>query len=139
MALAALAVSLVNAAVCSATNPTPPPTHPTTAAQPPPSWKVKLFGFDPSSPVAEGLKAVKEQHGYDYVEIDLNYTIDLYPFFPPLVKVIRPRFEGFMMGRIASAEMLQVRRLSQTTVVRTGDGMGRLGAFEVPAAVADRV
>lgn len=38
--------------------------------------------------------------------------MDLYPFYPPLVKLIRPRFHGFLMG-------LDLLKLSKWNPVRT--------------------
>lgn len=34
--------------------------------------------------------------------------MDLYPFYPPLVKLVRPRFQGFMMGRVTCMDILKV-------------------------------
>ena len=34
--------------------------------------------------------------------------MDLYPFFPPLVKVIRPRLQGSMMLRVTTMEILKL-------------------------------
>eukprot|EP00658_Telonema_sp_P-2_P081570 TRINITY_DN839_c0_g2_i6.p1 TRINITY_DN839_c0_g2~~TRINITY_DN839_c0_g2_i6.p1 ORF type:complete len:666 (-),score=151.83 TRINITY_DN839_c0_g2_i6:177-2174(-) len=39
-----------------------------------------------------------------------SFTPDLYPFLPPSVQVVRPRFTGFMMGRIVGAKLLQLER-----------------------------
>lgn len=39
---------------------------------------------------------------YSFVELQLNFAMDLYPFYPPLVSILRPRLEGFMMGKIAT-------------------------------------
>lgn len=33
---------------------------------------------------------------------------DLYPFYPPLVKVIRPRLQGSMMLRVTTMEILKL-------------------------------
>ena len=33
--------------------------------------------------------------------------MDLYPFFPPLVRVIRPRLQGSMMLRVTTMEILK--------------------------------
>ena len=73
-------------------------------------WKVKLDKFDKGSALYEGMNQLQADYQYDHVELELNFTIDLYPFYPPLIKVIRPRFEGFMMGRIASMEILQLSK-----------------------------
>lgn len=61
-----------------------------------------MFGFDPNSKVAKDLVDLKSKFGYDYIELDISFRMDLYPFYPPLVKVVRPRFIGFMMGRVSS-------------------------------------
>ena len=34
--------------------------------------------------------------------------MDLYPFYPPLVKVIRPRLQGSMMLRVTTMEILKL-------------------------------
>ena len=39
---------------------------------------------------------------YSYIELQFDFAMDLHPFYPPTVKIIRPRFKGFMIGRIAS-------------------------------------
>ncbi len=49
-------------------------------------------------------------HGgrYDYVELQIDFAIDLFPFYPPLVKVVRPRFRDSMMQRVTSLETLKL-------------------------------
>jgi baculoviral IAP repeat-containing protein 6 len=71
-------------------------------------WRVRMEKFDSSSPLAEDLFALRSRCGYSYVELELNFAMDLYPFFPPLVRLVRPKFHGFLMGRIASMETLQL-------------------------------
>jgi baculoviral IAP repeat-containing protein 6 len=73
-------------------------------------WNVKMFGFDPNSKVAKDLVDLKSKFGYDYIELDISFRMDLYPFYPPLVKVVRPRFIGFMMGRITSFEGFKLEK-----------------------------
>eukprot|EP01118_Nematostelium_gracile_P005466 TRINITY_DN1731_c0_g1_i6.p1 TRINITY_DN1731_c0_g1~~TRINITY_DN1731_c0_g1_i6.p1 ORF type:complete len:281 (-),score=66.79 TRINITY_DN1731_c0_g1_i6:32-844(-) len=63
-------------------------------------WSVRLNQFPPESSIAKQLKQIKQLFGYEYVELEVSFTMDLYPFYPPLVKLIRPRFHGFMMGRV---------------------------------------
>jgi hypothetical protein len=36
------------------------------------------------------------------VELQVQFAMDMHPFYPPLVTIVRPRFEGFMLGRIAT-------------------------------------
>jgi len=51
---------------------------------------------------------LKSRFGYDYIELQLDFSMDLYPFFPPLVKVIRPRLQGSMMLRVTTMEILKL-------------------------------
>jgi hypothetical protein len=30
---------------------------------------------------------LSDRHGYDFIELQLDFSMDLYPFYPPLVKV----------------------------------------------------
>jgi len=52
--------------------------------------------------------------------------MDLYPFYPPLVKLVRPRFKGFMMGRITSMEMLKLDNWDPVKDMRETIGQIRL-------------
>ncbi|CAM9931395.1 unnamed protein product, partial [Hapterophycus canaliculatus] len=75
-------------------------------------WKVKINRVRGTSPLCEDLEKLRQTYAYGYVEMELTFTMDLYPFYPPLVKLVRPRFQGFMMGRITSLEMLQLSKWS---------------------------
>jgi len=49
---------------------------------------------------------------YAHVELEISFAMDLYPFFPPEVKVVRPRFHGFVLGQIAQMDCLQLTHWS---------------------------
>jgi hypothetical protein len=66
-------------------------------------WKVKLRGF--TGDLSDDLTAVKTKHGYDHVDIELIFTPDLHPFYPPQVKIIRPRFKGWILGAVMTHPM----------------------------------
>lgn len=51
---------------------------------------VLLFFF---SDIAKDLQEVAAKFGYNYLELQVDFAIDLFPFYPPLVKVIRPRLK----------------------------------------------
>lgn len=63
-------------------------------------WSVKLSKFDPESKIEEGLQQLKATYGYEHVELELKFMADLYPFFPPSVRLVRPRLKNFMIGRL---------------------------------------
>lgn len=99
-------------------------------------WRVKMFNFDASSRLARDLIELKDKVGYDYIELDVTYKMDLYPFFPPFVKLLRPRFHGFMMGAVTSSDLFKlshwdpVRQASQTlTLLR--NALQKDGAIDV--------
>jgi hypothetical protein len=62
------------------------------------------------SMLASDLEEVGTRWGYTHVELEVRFTIDLYPFFPPQVRVVRPRFQGFMLGQIAQMDCLQLSK-----------------------------
>lgn len=67
-------------------------------------WKIKLFKFDPDSHLHRDLCKL----GLDHVELEMNFPQD-YPFAPPFVRVVRPRFQrqtGFVMNGAICSELL---------------------------------
>ncbi|ELU17166.1 hypothetical protein CAPTEDRAFT_195632 [Capitella teleta] len=71
-------------------------------------WCVKLFDFLPESELSADLEDIQAKYDYNYIELQLDFAIDLYPFYPPLVKVIRPLLQGSMMQRVTNMEMLKL-------------------------------
>lgn len=67
-------------------------------------WRIKLFGFDEDSNLAKDLLVC----GMDHVELQMSFP-DQYPFEPPFVRVVRPRFRrqtGFVMSGALCMELL---------------------------------
>jgi len=56
-------------------------------------WIVELHSFDPKLPLTKDMKAA----GLTSVVLEIRFGKD-YPFSPPFVRVIRPRFLPFMSG-----------------------------------------
>ena len=50
------------------------------------------------------------------MELEISFAMDLYPFFPPEVRVVRPRFRGFVLGQIAQMDCLQLSHWSSGTL-----------------------
>uniref|UniRef100_T1IP19 UBC core domain-containing protein n=1 Tax=Strigamia maritima TaxID=126957 RepID=T1IP19_STRMM len=71
------------------------------------NWCVKLSGFQTKSALDEDLRIINERFGYNFIELQLEFTMDLYPFYPPLVKVVRPRLQPAMMQRVTNMELLK--------------------------------
>ncbi|CAC5419587.1 BIRC6 [Mytilus coruscus] len=72
------------------------------------NWRVKIFHFDAECGLAEDLLQIQSKFGYNYIELEMTFEIDLYPFYPPLVKVMRPRLQCSMMQRVTNMEMLKL-------------------------------
>jgi baculoviral IAP repeat-containing protein 6 len=71
------------------------------------NWRVRMFRFDPDSDLYIDMTMVYDKYQYSYVEFQLRFAIDKFPFYPPSVTIIRPRFLGFMPGKIANLEDLR--------------------------------
>ncbi|XP_066299443.1 uncharacterized protein [Branchiostoma lanceolatum] len=71
-------------------------------------WCVKLYNFAEKSTISRDLAVIQDRFGYSYIQLQLDFAIDLYPFYPPLVKVIRPRLQDAMMQRVTNMEMLKL-------------------------------
>eukprot|EP00596_Hydrurales_sp_CCMP1899_P003448 CAMPEP_0119034432 /NCGR_PEP_ID=MMETSP1177-20130426/1418_1 /TAXON_ID=2985 /ORGANISM="Ochromonas sp, Strain CCMP1899" /LENGTH=870 /DNA_ID=CAMNT_0006991857 /DNA_START=320 /DNA_END=2929 /DNA_ORIENTATION=- len=72
------------------------------------NWTVKLHRVRQDAPLAVDLIMLEDAFEYSYIEFQLNFAMDLYPFYPPLCTITRPRFEGFMLGKIATLSCLQL-------------------------------
>jgi len=70
-------------------------------------WNVKISEFRDTA-LDQDFSNLLEDFDYDYIELQLDFSMDLYPFFPPLVKVIRPRLQGSMMLRVTTMEILKL-------------------------------
>ena len=67
-------------------------------------WTVRLFAFDGDSNLHKDLLVL----GFDHVELEMSFP-DQYPFEPPFVRVVRPRFKrqtGFVMNGALCMELL---------------------------------
>jgi len=67
-------------------------------------WTIKLFKFDEDSNLAKDMLVL----GLDSIELEMSFP-DQYPFEPPFVRVVRPRFRrqtGFVMNGALCMELL---------------------------------
>lgn len=67
-------------------------------------WTIKLFQFDAESNLAKDMLVL----GLDAIQLEMSFP-DQYPFEPPFVRVVRPRFKrqtGFVMNGAICMELL---------------------------------
>ena len=67
-------------------------------------WTIKLFQFDEDSNLHKDMLVL----GLDHIELEMSFP-DQYPFEPPFVRVVRPKFKkqsGFVMNGALCMELL---------------------------------
>lgn len=67
-------------------------------------WIIKLFQFDEDSNLHKDMVVL----GIEYIELEMSFP-DQYPFEPPFVRVVRPKFKkqsGFVMNGALCMELL---------------------------------
>ncbi|XP_034246972.1 uncharacterized protein LOC117648556 isoform X2 [Thrips palmi] len=77
-------------------------------------WSVRFSKFDPNSKLQQDLNLLKETHGIGYIELQLEFTMDLYPFYPPVTKMVRPRPEGSVRFMLACLDILKLSSWNPT-------------------------
>ncbi|AYV84593.1 MAG: ubiquitin-conjugating enzyme E2 [Hyperionvirus sp.] len=70
-------------------------------------WKIKFNNFVRKELTA-GLGELEKKFGYDYIEVDIIFHDSMYPNYPPVVKVLRPRLVNSLMHQIANTKMIQL-------------------------------
>merc|ERR1712194_256825 len=67
-------------------------------------WTIKLFQLDPDSNLAKDMMVL----GINHIELEMKFP-EQYPFEPPFVRVVKPRFKrqtGFVMNGALCMELL---------------------------------
>ena len=71
------------------------------------NWNIKIQRFS-NNDLNENLKKLQVQYGYNYLEFDLHFHDKLYPNYPPIVKILRPRLNDLLMHKIANCRMVSL-------------------------------
>lgn len=87
-----------------------PATDPRTGKQNLYHWEIRLSGFD--GDLATDMKQYQKESGKDYVQLEMRFSAD-YPFTPPFVRVVRPRFK-FLTGHVTIGGSICMELLSRT-------------------------
>jgi len=82
-------------------------------------WNVKLFGFDKDSELFKDMEQFRKKTGQDHILIELRFSKD-YPFAPPFVRVIRPRF-AFRTGHVTMGGSICMELLTNSGWNSTND------------------
>jgi ubiquitin-conjugating enzyme E2 Q len=73
-------------------------------------WEVRLFDFE--GELGKDMKKYQEKSGRNYVELKIQFSKD-YPFMPPFVRVIEPRFM-FRTGNVTLGGAICMEMLTLT-------------------------
>lgn len=82
-------------------------------------WEVKLFGFEKGSELAKDMETFKKKTNQDYILLELRFSKD-YPFAPPFVRVVRPRF-AFRTGHVTIGGSICMELLTNSGWNSTND------------------
>lgn len=77
-------------------------------------WKVQITNFNENHKLMTQLAKLEKKYGYNYVELEFEFEMNLYPSYPPQVRLTKPRLENFMMGRIATMNHLKFSNWNPT-------------------------
>ena len=70
-------------------------------------WYVFIFGYDKNEPIGKDMT----RYGIDEIKLEVNFPSN-YPFSPPFIRVIFPRFE-YQTGHVTSAGALCMQILTE--------------------------
>jgi ubiquitin-conjugating enzyme E2 Q len=73
-------------------------------------WEIRLSGFD--GDLASDMKAYAKETGKEHVTLEMRFSAD-YPFTPPFVRVVRPRFK-FQTGHVTIGGSICMELLTRT-------------------------
>ena len=71
-------------------------------------WVFRMHRFETDTDFYSDLTVVDSMYDYSFVEFQFEFAMDLYPMYPPTISICRPRFEGFMQGKIANLWTLKI-------------------------------
>ncbi len=69
-------------------------------------WKLKFRKFS-NVVIKNNLESLMQKYNYDFIEIDVHFHSQLYPNFPPFIKLIRPRLNNSLMNKLSNLKMIQ--------------------------------
>ena len=77
------------------------------------NFKVR-YNFPDSDSLNKQLQQVNKNFGYNYIEINLSLNMNLYPFFPPSIKIMRPKINNSIIYGIMDLEFLKYENWNPT-------------------------
>lgn len=73
-----------------------------------------LLSFDNGSKLGKQLQELKSKFNYDYLELRLKLNMNLYPFFPPSLELMKPKINNDTLYGIMDLEFLKLENWNPT-------------------------
>lgn len=80
------------------------------------TWNIKLGNFNGT--IKEDVINLKSQWGYDYVELEFNFSFGLSPYYPPIIDVKRPKLTSNVHQLLGNLEILQLKHWNPAKPIR---------------------
>ncbi len=79
--------------------------------------KIRMY-YPKESILSTQLKEIKTKFGYDFIEIELGINMNLYPFYPPSVNLLRPKINNSLVYSIMDMEFLKFENWNPTNTLQ---------------------
>jgi len=63
------------------------------------------------------LEKIKTNYGYDFIELEIDINMNLYPFYPPNVNILRPKINNSLLYSIMDVEFLKFENWNLTNTL----------------------
>ena len=80
-------------------------------------WKVCLIKFKNTN-MRQSMGQLKNNFGYEYVELHVQLNSVYYPNDPPVIKITRPRLSDSLMARISNSKQFNLDFWNPTTLMK---------------------
>lgn len=81
-------------------------------------WEIRFNSFD-NPTLMESLAILKSKYGYSYISIEIYFHDCLYPNYPPVIKLVRPRLCNALMHKLSNMKMLQLKYWNPSCDIET--------------------
>jgi ubiquitin-protein ligase len=79
-------------------------------------WNIKINKFK-NDQLNGQLIELDNKFNYDYLEMEFEFKMDLYPFYPPTAKLIRPRLDNTTIGKISKLDIIKFNSWNPITTI----------------------
>lgn len=81
-------------------------------------YEIKLqLTFDKSTKLGTQMEELNTKYGYNYIELKLKLNMNLYPFFPPSIELMKPKINNDTLYGIMDLEFLKLENWNPTNSI----------------------